>query len=234
VIGSPNEEANAALRILAYYADFIFRSLTSRQAEVVRELLKEHTQTEVAKKLKKSQAWQGVCLDLGHSVKIEKNNLFLLDGTTDDEIGPCIGRFFGGISQWMSFIDSEFAEDTENIGLVLKKMKRQIKRAFPELSEAIIKERIFVTPPLSGADLKLSANGTLPKVGNLWIASSQLSAYKNILGSLAQAQFILSSLGFMPVQNIIEPAINSEIEFIDDAEATVLNSSPSYDQELPE
>lgn len=156
-------------------------------------------------KLKKSKAWQGVCLDLFHTTAENKSNLFLLDGTTDDEIGPCIGRFLptvpgaeGQISQWMSFVDSESAEDTENIGLVLKKMKRQIKRAFPELADSIKKERIFVTPVLSGADLKLNANGTLPKVQNLWIASSQMSPYQNLLGSLMQAQFILSSLGFVP------------------------------------
>lgn len=156
-------------------------------------------------KLKKSKAWQGVCLDLFHTTAETKSNLFLLDGTTDDDIGPCIGRFLptvsgveGQISQWMSFIDSEAAEDTENIGHVLKKMKRQIKRAFPELADSIKKERIFVTPVLSGADLKLNANGTLPKVQNLWIASSQMSPYQNLLGSLMQAQFILSSLGFVP------------------------------------
>ena len=169
-------------------------------------------------KLKKSPAWQGVCLDLAHPVAIEKKNLFLLNGTTDDDIGPCIGRFHGNVSQWMCFIDSEFAEDTENIGLVLKKMKRQIKRAFPQLGDSFIKERIFVTPALSGADLKINANGTLPKVENLWIASSQLSPYKNILGSLAQAQFVLSSLGFVTSQNIIDPAIARDIEFIDDPE----------------
>jgi hypothetical protein len=155
-------------------------------------------------KLKKSVGWQGVCLDLFHTTALEKTNLFLLNGTTDDELGPCIGRFIqssttaeGQISQWMSFIDSEYAEDTENIGLVLKKMKRQIKRAFPELAETIKKERIFVTPALSGSDLKLNANGTLPKVENLWVASSQMSPYQNLVGSLMQAQLVLSALGFV-------------------------------------
>ncbi|MEK6628949.1 MAG: FAD-dependent oxidoreductase, partial [Bdellovibrionota bacterium] len=156
-------------------------------------------------KLKKSLAYQGVCLDLFHTQSSDKSNIFLLNGTTDDDIGPCIGRFLPAsesipqtqISQWMSFIDSEVAEDTENIGLVLKKMKRQIKRAFPELLASVKKERIFVTPALSGADLKLNANGTLPKVSNLWIASNQVSPYQNLLGSLMQARFVLSSLGFV-------------------------------------
>ena len=116
------------------------------------------------------------------------NTTNLLNGTTDDDLGPCVGRFLPPvpaaavgasdmpptntcISQWTSFIDSESAEDTENIGLVLKKMKRQIRRAFPEMSETIIKERVSVSLVISGLDLKLNANGTIPKVENLWIAS---------------------------------------------------------------
>lgn len=160
-------------------------------------------------KLKKFVGWQGVCLDLFHNNASKKSNMFLLNGTTDDDIGPLVGRFNGQISQWMSFVDSESAEDTENIGMVLKKMKRQIKRAFPDMADAIVKERIFVTPPLSGADLKLNANGTLPKVDNLWIASSQMSPYKNLLGSLTQAQMILTSLGFISDQKILNQEISA-------------------------
>lgn len=152
-------------------------------------------------KLKKSQAWQAICLDIFHSAKTEKTNLFVLNGTTDDEIGPCLGRFLpaneaGQISQWISFIDSESGEDTENIGHVLKKMKRQIKRAFPEISDSIKKERIFMSSALSGADLKLTGHMTLPKVENLWIASTQASRSKNLLGSIQQAQMVLAAMGF--------------------------------------
>ena len=162
-------------------------------------------------KLKKCLAWQSVGLDLYHSRAFENRNLYLLDGTTDDDLGPCVGRFHGHVSQWMSFIDSEDAEDTENIGLVLKKMKRQIKRAFPELADAIVKERIVVSPALSGADIKLNADSTLPKVENLWIASPQVNPYQNLLGALMQAQLILSSLGFLASEQSafdqIEPSV---------------------------
>ncbi|MBC7741590.1 MAG: NAD(P)/FAD-dependent oxidoreductase [Bdellovibrionaceae bacterium] len=151
-------------------------------------------------KLKKSKAWQAVCLDLFHTAHVEKENMFILNGTTDDDIGPCVGRFFaapeGQISQWISFIESEVAEDTEAIGHVLKKMKRQIKRAFPDVSDSIKKERIFVTPILSGSDMKLTASNTVPKVPNLWVASSQASPSANLLGSLQQAQLVLAALGF--------------------------------------
>lgn len=160
-------------------------------------------------KLKKSTAWQSVNLDLYHEAASDKRNLFLLNGTTDDDIGPCVGRFVSDhYSQWTSFVDSESAEDTENIGLVLKKMKRQIKRAFPEIGDSIKKERISVSTPLSGSDLKLNANGTLPKVENLWIASAQMSPYQNLLGSLMQARLILSSLGFISSTDIEQQAEN--------------------------
>jgi hypothetical protein len=82
------------------------------------------------------------------------------------------------------------------IGHVLKKMKRQIKRAFPEVGDSIKKERIFVTPALSGAEIKLTASSTIPKVKNLWIACPQAAHSANLLGSFQQAQLVLAALGF--------------------------------------
>lgn len=55
-IQSANENANIAFRLIAYFTDYILKQLTSRQAEVVMELLKEQTQTAVSKKLKIKQS----------------------------------------------------------------------------------------------------------------------------------------------------------------------------------
>ncbi len=149
-------------------------------------------------KINKAKSWQAVCVDLFHpGVQQEKSNLFVLNGTTDDDIGPCIGKFISGeISQWLSYVDVELAEDTENIGNVLKKVKRQMKRAFPEIAEKIQKERIFVSPPISGGDLKLNANLTYPHIDNLWVASATSATGPNLLGSLQTAQMIIAALGF--------------------------------------
>ncbi len=158
-------------------------------------------------KLKKDTAWMSLCLDLFHEIQegqlpIEKNNLFVLNGTTDDSIGPCLGRFNQKmddqkqISQWMAFVDVETSEETENIAEVLKKMKRQIKRAFPGMAENITGERLNISAPMSCGEIKLNSNGTLYKVGNLWIASAQVSKYPNLLGSMLQAQMTLAALGF--------------------------------------
>ncbi|MBC7466000.1 MAG: NAD(P)/FAD-dependent oxidoreductase [Bdellovibrio sp.] len=157
-------------------------------------------------KINKSTSWQAVCVDLFHPQETEmKENLFVLNGTTDDDLGPCIGKFITkDMSQWLSFIDHELAEETENVGLVLKKIKRQIKRAFPEVSEKIQKERIFVSSSISGAELKLSANLTYPHVENLWIGSATTNTSPNLLGSLQTAQLILASLGFDPQMAYVE------------------------------
>lgn len=174
-------------------------------------------------KLKKDTAWMGLCLDLFHemplpNMTVEKNNLFILNGTTDDDIGPCVGRFntkiddHKQVSQWMSFVDADTAEETENIAEVLKKMKRQIKRAFPEMVENIKGERLFMSSPLSCGEIKLNSNGTLNKVDNLWIASSQMSAYPNLLGALLQSQMTLAALGFgiAPIMNVHSQTEESE------------------------
>ena len=103
-------------------------------------------------------------------------------------------------SQWITFMNDEEAEDSELVGAALKKMKRQIKRAYPNALEQLQFERIFVVPSFAGhGDLKLAANQTLPGLSNLWIGSAQVHAQKNLLGALLQAEMITSSLGCHPL-----------------------------------
>jgi hypothetical protein len=168
-------------------------------------------------KLAKNTYWTAVCLDILHSKQItESTSLHILNGTTQDEIGPCVGSFLPIVantdsnmqySQWLTFVSAEESEDTEVIGAALKKMKRQIKRAYENSLEDIKFERILVVPDFSGnGDLKLSANQTLPSLKNFWIASGAVNANKNILGSLLQAELVSSSLGCHPagVQPVVE------------------------------
>lgn len=181
-----------------YHAhNFIFAAPTKELAFILPD---EIMSLRLKSKIKKSLSWQAVCVDLFHPNELEvKKNLFVLNGTTDDDLGPCVGQFTSNeMSQWLSFIDHESAEETENIGLILKKIKRQIKRAFPEVSEKVQKERIFVSSPISGIELKLNANLSYPGVENLWIASPTSNSNPNLLGSLQSAQLIAAALGFGP------------------------------------
>lgn len=158
-------------------------------------------------RLAKNAYWTGLCLDLCHSHKVtDSTAMHVLNGTTQDEIGPCVGRFLPTVevegqilqaSQWMTFIEQEATEDSETVGLALKKIKRQIKRAYPESLDNIKLERIIVAPLIAGnGDLKLHGNMTIPDLENLWIGSSAMNPQKNLVGALLQAEMILASLGF--------------------------------------
>lgn len=173
-------------------------------------------------KISKNRYWTGVCMDILHkNIISESTAMHLLNGTTNDDIGPCIGHFLPAsisedetsqFSQWMTFVDSEEAEDTEVIANALKKMKKQLKRAYPESLDNLKFERILVVPDISGSgDLKTSANQTLPSLKNLWIGSSALSKQQNLLGSLQQAELVAAALGCHPtgIQATIQASTNN-------------------------
>lgn len=158
-------------------------------------------------KLSKDLYWTALCLDICHSLEVTSSSaLHVLNGTTEDEIGPCVGRFLPAVqdgekmlqaSQWLTFIEQEVTEDSEVVAAALKKMKRQIKRAYPEALENLRLERIVVAPTVAGTgDLKLSANQSLPNLENLWIGSAAMNPQKNLLGALLQTQLVLASMGF--------------------------------------
>jgi hypothetical protein len=144
--------------------------------------------------------------------------MHILNGTTEDEIGPCVGRFSPAVtegehtlqaSQWMTFIEDEVTEDSEVVGAALKKIKRQIKRAYPEALESIKLERIVVAPQIAGdGELKLNGNQSLPGLNNLWVASGPVNAQKNLIGALAQANLVMAALGF----DVTAPVVSTEAE----------------------
>ncbi len=154
-------------------------------------------------KLAKNQYWTALCLDLLYRRRItESQGVFVLNGTTQDEIGPCAGLFQRAegaedaqLSQWVSFLDQDDADDEENIAVALKKMKRQIKRAFPESANELQSERILVVPFYAGAGgLSFKEAPVWSSLSNLWIASPQVSPGKNLLSSLQQVEAVLKSI----------------------------------------
>jgi hypothetical protein len=152
-------------------------------------------------KMSKSEYWTAVCLDLFHDQPVtDSTAMHILNGTTQDDLGPCAGKFLGQYSQWLTFVGDEEAEDSEVIGAALKKIKRQIKRAYPNALDNLKFERILVVPSYSGnGELKLSADQSLAGVENLWIGSAPMNSQKNLLGALLQAELVLSSLGHHPM-----------------------------------
>ncbi|QDK47184.1 hypothetical protein DOM22_19440 [Bdellovibrio sp. ZAP7] len=178
-------------------------------------------------KLSKNSYWTALCIDICHGKAVtDSTAMHILNGTTQDEIGPCAGRFLPAVevdgnmiqaSQWITFIESESTEDSEVVGMALKKIKRQVKRAYPEALDNLKSERIFVSPYIAGnGDLKLSANQTIPSLENLWVSSSTLNEQKNLVGALLQAEMIVASLGFK-----VEAAVASEAPVEEFSEASL-------------
>ena len=153
-------------------------------------------------RLAKTNFWTLVGIDFCHNMNVSTlENVHVLNGTTQDEIGPCVGRFLKPtteteqFSQWLTFIDEAEAEDTETIALALKKIKRQVKRAYPTAFENIKGERISITPIYSGiTEIKLQGNQTLPGLENLWIGTGQAHVQKNLIGALLQAELVAAAL----------------------------------------
>jgi glycine/D-amino acid oxidase-like deaminating enzyme len=170
-------------------------------------------------RLSKAKYWTAVCLDLLHTQMVtESSALHVLNGASEDEFGPCVGQFSPAneglqLSQWVSFVDNEDAEDTELVGQALKKIKRQIKRAYPQALEALKFERILVAPAVGGhSDFRLSSNQSLPNCPNFWVSNGTLSTQKNLLGSLQQAELVTSALGFHPQGVTVEPINEAAFE----------------------
>lgn len=72
IIQSGQISIATALKLIASFVDYLLNHLTSKQAEVVFELLNDQTQTETAKKLKKSQATVNQHLQSAAWTEIEK------------------------------------------------------------------------------------------------------------------------------------------------------------------
>ncbi len=139
-----------------------------------------------------------LCLDLFHGQIVTENKfMHMLNGTTEDDIGPCCGRFslplegseIKQYSQWVAFLDEEATEESEQVAHALKKIKRQIKRAYPQGLDHIVSERILVTPNSSAfVEMKTREDGSFMAAQNFWIASSQTRQERNIVGALLKAK----------------------------------------------
>lgn len=170
-------------------------------------------------KIAKAEYWTALGLDVFHRGEVTTSmDLHVLNGTTQDEIGPCVGVFHPAVpsekaqgeilqhSQWVTFVEDESSEDPEVIGSVLKKIKRQIKRAYPQAMENPFSERILVSPLAEAVlDLKFEKNGSFLGTKNLWLSHGTAGNERNLLGSLQQAFWVSDQFEVACEQEVSEP-----------------------------
>jgi hypothetical protein len=158
--------------------------------------------TKVKNKLSKGPYLSTLRVDLFFTSQLcEIDSLHVLNGTTQDEIGPNFGIFHpatevGQSSQWLTYLESQEAEESEYVGEAIKKIKRQIKRAYPASSSVLKKERISLFPYEAGGDEQFLPNNKFNEIENFWVAHPQLNPEKGPFAGIAQALSLLQKLGF--------------------------------------
>ncbi len=160
-------------------------------------------------RLNKGKFFTAIYLDMIHSrVVTDTASLHVLKGANEE---PLVGVFHEPQprrttdegtntakppvqhSQWLTFVPIDLTDDNEVTATALKKIKRQVKRAYETSVDDLIFERILVSPGSYGeiAGL-LGENQMWPKCQNLWIAGAFFNSNRNLVGTIEQCRAILS------------------------------------------
>src|SRR5690606_16307034 len=110
----------------------------------------KNTSQKLISRLSKTEHWSTLQLSLVHHGPIsERKEIHFLYGTQKLPI-VSVGQFSGKSSQWISFISPDVIDISEEGVQIIKEMKRQIKRAYPEAFDAIAFEKIALWPKTHG------------------------------------------------------------------------------------
>jgi protoporphyrinogen oxidase len=164
-------------------------------------------------KMLKGTYYTAIYLDLIHHGQVTDNPaMHLLRGANEE---PCIGQFYPPTelagetvqaSKWMTLIPADMTEDAELAATALKKIKRQIKRAYPQALDGQKYERISVAPASHGhLDIELE-NNQLPKLPNLWICSRFFGPERNSWANIVEAKTTVQAT--KAAEPIVEPSPN--------------------------
>lgn len=176
--------------------------------QLVRILPDTHVPGKVKQKLMKGEFFTSVNLDLVHKGHVtDSKAVHVLKGANEE---PCVGLFHPAVtteagepvqvSQWVTMVPRQDAEDEEVVANAFKQIKRQVKRAYETSLDGLLKERIVVSPTSHGDMIGLlGEDGRWPKIQNLWVISSFMDAEKNLAGSIRQARRTLASIAGEPV-----------------------------------
>lgn len=136
-------------------------------------------------------------LSLIHTTPVtDKKEMHVLYGTQKNPV-VSVGQFQGLTSQWVTFISADPADINEESVQILKEMKRQIKRAYPEALDNLAFEKIALWPQTHGyIELKSKQFGQLEGIDNISLCSNHLVENTNpFLGGLRAVQYTIDVLG---------------------------------------
>lgn len=184
-------------------------------------------------KLAKGPYWTTLRLDLIFQNQVTPQEaIHVLMGASQEDLSPCVGRFLQPsmvpssmdpsvpstrqISQWITHIPALEAEESEVVGESIRKIKRQVKRAYfgqmdqAEFQKNILRERITLLEYNLGSDLKLERNVQLGDITNLWIGSSQVHSERGPLAGICQSKVLLKEFGAGTLESKAQPQETNE------------------------
>ncbi len=149
-------------------------------------------------RLAKANLWSRINLSIEYKESFtHQPGMHVLMGSKDD-FEPMVGEFFTLnetlFSQWSYLLNEDQFEDAEVSGGVIKYMKRQLKRAYPESFDLIKSEKITVHGDTHGPIEGLFVHLNIKNINNLYIAGPQLSDAGGVLSSLDMSQKIIAEL----------------------------------------
>lgn len=175
--------------------------------QLTKILPETHLPARLRQKLIKGEFWTSINMDLIHGAHVtDSKAVHILKGANEE---PSVGLFLEPVktddgktlqvSQWTTLVPRDVADDPEVSAGALKQIKRQVKRAYENSLEGMVKERIAVSP-ISHGDLigALPEDGRWPKLQNLWVIASFMDVEKNASGLIRQTRRTLASIAGEP------------------------------------
>lgn len=167
--------------------------------ELVKVLPKNFVPQKALSKIGKQDHWSMACYEFEHEEAQSETSQPHILWSEKDGSNPCIGQFNKSsefkTSSWWCLFARELVDDVEETTRVLKFMKKQIKRAYPEFFNTVKKERVTIKSdfmsiseggatelkeawnPSSLSVLVVGANELIPPLGSAEAAYKQIEAY---------------------------------------------------------
>lgn len=164
--------------------DHVYYGLGLDKIEKIFEDTKEAKQ--LLQKMKKSQRW--TCL----SITFEHDNAFSPKQESHILMGakqiPTLGKFFptetGYRSVWFSFIPEELAIDDDYVAGIIKEIKRQLKRAYPEEFDKKLNAKTSVGPYQVGQIEQNKDNSMLSSIPGWSMFETSFGPYDGLAGDI--------------------------------------------------
>lgn len=185
--------------------------------ELIELIHDDHLGTREKQRIAKTSMWTRLNIKFQFSEDADfQPHMHVLMGTKD-EFEPVIGEFYlddeGVVCHWTYLLDSEVAESAESVAGVIKYIKRQIKRAYPELLTSEHKEKITLHTNTHG-NVKDWNKLRLKGIKNLVLASPQFS---NLKGPVAHLDMAQKTLNDLLSNEVVEEPNSDETEQQDNA-----------------